>query len=107
EATDAQENWEYQIRAFPSGLENITEWAQGNTSAFELTLVGEATLFGTTKAIDLKGSDVLSETDEALHRLNLLEGELPASNQIPPQGILDEGSAALEDYAVGDTIRID
>ena len=107
EATDAQENWEYQIRAFPSGLENITEWAQGNTSAFELTLIGEATLFGTTKAIDLKGSDVLSETDEALHRLNLLEGNLPASNQIPPQGILDEGSAALEDYAVGDTIRID
>ena len=55
-----KKNWEYQIAAFPSGLENITTWAQGNTSAFELTL-GEASEFGTTKAIDLKGNDVLSE----------------------------------------------
>ncbi|CAI8378981.1 MAG: Uncharacterised protein [Euryarchaeota archaeon UBA443] len=107
EATDDQENWEYQIAAFPSGLENITAWAEDNTTAFELTLVAQATVTGTTKVIDIKGSDVLSEQDDAMHRLNLLEGELPAAGQSPAQGILDEGSAALEGYSVGDIIYVD
>ena len=106
EATDDQENWEYQITAFSSGLENITMWAEDNTTAFELTLVAQATLSGTTKAIDIKGNDVLSEQDEAMHRLNLLEGELPVAGQSPVQGILDEGSAALEGYTVGDIIDV-
>lgn len=107
EATDAQENWEYQIAAFPSGLENITTWAEENTTAFELTLVAQASITGTTKAIDLKGNDVLSEQDDALHRLNLLDGNLPQAGQSPVEGILDEGSAALEGYSVGDTISIE
>ncbi len=107
EATDAQENWEYQIAAFPSGLENITTWAEDNTTSFELTLVAQASITGTTKAIDLKGNDVLSEQDDALHRLNLLDGNLPAVGQSPVEGILDEGSAELEGYSVGDTISID
>ena len=107
EATDDQENWEYQISAFPSGFENITTWAGRNTTAFELTLVAQATVTGTTKAIDIKGNDILSEQDDALHRLNLLEGELPAAGQSPAQGILDEGSAALEGYSVGDIIYVD
>ena len=107
EATDDQENWEYQISALPSGLENITSWAEDNTSAFELTLVAQASIAGTTKAIDLKGNDVLSEQDDALHRLNLLEGNLPDSGQFPVQGILDEGSSELESYAIGDVITID
>ena len=107
EATDAQENWEYQIVAFPSGLENITAWAEENTTAFELTLVAQASITGTTKAIDLKGNDVLSEQDDALHRLNLLDGNLPQVGQSPVEGILDEGSAALEGYSVGDTISIE
>ena len=106
EATDAQENWEYQIAAFPSGLNNVTMWAEDNTSMFELTLVAEATITGTTKAIDLKGNDVLSENDDALHRLNLLEGELPRMGQSPVEGVLDEGSAALEGYSIGDTLSI-
>ena len=106
EATDAQENWEYQIAAFPSGLDNVTMWAEDNTSMFELTLVAEATITGTTKAIDLKGNDVLSENDDALHRLNLLEGELPRMGQSPVEGVLDEGSAALEGYSIGDTLSI-
>ena len=107
EATDAQENWEYQIATYPSGLENITTWAEDNTSAFELTLVAQATITGTSKAIDLKGNDVLSEQDDALHRLNLLEGILPVEGQSPAEGILDEGSADLEGYKIGDTISID
>ena len=107
EATDAQENWEYQVAAFPSGLENITTWAEDNTTAFELTLVAQATISGTTKGIDLKGNDVLSEGDDALHRLNLLEGSLPVAGQTPIQGILDEGSSELEDYSIGDLITID
>jgi len=107
EATDAQENWEYQIAAYPSGLENITTWAQDNTSAFELTLVAQATISGTSKAIDLKGNDVLSEQDDALHRLNLLKGKLPIEGQSPAEGILDEGSADLEGYKIGDTISIE
>ena len=107
EATDAQENWEYQIAAYPSGLENITTWAEDNTTAFELTLVAQASITGTTKAIDLKGNDVLSEQDDALHRLNLLDGNLPELGQLPIEGILDEGSAELEGYSVGDTISID
>lgn len=107
EATDAQENWEYQIAAYPSGLENITAWAEDNTTAFELTLVAQASITGTTKAIDLKGNDVLSEEDDALHRLNLLDGNLPQVGQSPVEGILDEGSAALEGYSVGDTISIE
>jgi len=107
EATDAQENWEYQIAAFPSGIENITAWAEENTTAFELTLVVQASITGTTKAIDLKGNDVLSEQDDALHRLNLLDGNLPQVGQSPVEGILDEGSAALEGYSVGDTISIE
>ena len=106
EATDAQENWEYQIVAFPSGLDNVTMWAEDNTSMFELTLVAEATITGTTKAIDLKGNDVLSENDDALHRLNLLEGELPRMGQSPVEGVLDEGSAALEGYSIGDTLSV-
>ncbi|MEC7112770.1 MAG: hypothetical protein VXW72_04465, partial [Candidatus Thermoplasmatota archaeon] len=107
EATDAQENWEYQVAAFPSGLENITTWAEENTTAFELTLVAQASITGTTKAMDLKGNDVLSEQDDALHRLNLLDGNLPQVGQSPVEGILDEGSAALEGYSVGDTISIE
>jgi putative ABC transport system permease protein len=107
EATDVQENWEYQLAAFPSGLENITAWAEENTTAFELTLVAQASITGTTKAIDLKGNDVLSEQDDALHRLNLLDGTLPQAGQSPVEGILDEGSAALEGYSVGDTISIE
>ena len=107
EATDEQENWEYQISAFPSGLENISQWAEGNTTAFELTLVAQSTISGTTLAIDLKGNDVLSDGDDALHRLNLLDGKLPAVGQSPPQGILDEGSAAIEGYAVGDSISVE
>ena len=107
EATDAQENWEYQVAAFPSGLENITTWAEENTTAFELTLVAQVSITGTTKAMDLKGNDVLSEQDDALHRLNLLDGNLPQVGQSPVEGILDEGSAALEGYSVGDTISIE
>ncbi len=107
EATDAQENWEYQIAAFPSGLQNITAWAEENTTAFELTVVAQASITGTTKAIDLKGNDVLSEQDDALHRLNLLDGNLPQIGQSPVEGVLDEGSAALEGYSVGDTISIE
>jgi putative ABC transport system permease protein len=107
EATDAQENWEYQLAAFPSGIENITAWAEENTTAFELTLVAQGSITGTTKAIDLKGNDVLSEQDDALHRLNLLDGTLPQVGQSPVEGILDEGSAALEGYSVGDTISIE
>jgi putative ABC transport system permease protein len=107
EATDAQENWEYQIAAYPSGLGNITTWAEDNTSAFELTLVAQATISGTSKAIDLKGNDVLSEQDDALHRLNLLKGKLPIEGQSPAEGILDEGSADLEGYNIGDTISIE
>jgi len=107
EATDAQENWEYQIAAYPSGLENITTWAEDNTSAFELTVVAQASISGTSKAIDLKGNDVLSEKDDALHRLNLLNGRLPIEGQSPAEGILDEGSADLEGYKIGDTISIE
>ena len=107
EATDAQENWEYQIAAYPSGLENITTWAEDNTSAFELTVVAQASISGTSKAIDLKGNDVLSEKDDALHRLNLLNGRLPIEGQLPAEGILDEGSADLEGYKIGDTISIE
>ncbi len=107
EATDAQENWEYQIAAYPSGLENITTWAEDNTSAFELTVVAQASISGTSKAIDLKGNDVLSEKDDALHRLNLLNGRLPIEGQSPAEGILDEGSAYLEGYKIGDTISIE
>ena len=107
EATDSQENWEYQIAAYPSGLENITTWAEDNTSAFELTVVAQASISGTSKAIDLKGNDVLSEKDDALHRLNLLNGRLPIEGQSPAEGILDEGSADLEGYKIGDTISIE
>ena len=107
ESIDEQENWEYQISMPSSSLENVTNWANESTSSFELTLTSSATIAGTNKELILKGADVISDEDNALHRLNLLEGKLPKSEQTPREIILDEGSAELEGYSVGDTITID
>ena len=49
EAVDDQENWEYQIAAYPSSIDNITQWAQNDTLSFELTLTNQATLFDSNK----------------------------------------------------------
>ncbi|MDE0954239.1 MAG: FtsX-like permease family protein [Candidatus Poseidoniales archaeon] len=107
ESIDEQENWEYQISMPSSSLENVTNWADESTSSFELTLTSSATIAGTNKELILKGADVISDEDNALHRLNLLEGKLPKSEQTPREIILDEGSAELEGYSVGDAIIID
>ena len=107
EAVDEQENWEYQIAAYPSNIDNITQWAQNDTLSFELTLTNQATLFDSNKDLTLKGYDVLSENDDAMHRFNLLDGTIPEQGQIVPEVILDEGSAELESYSIGDTLTID
>ena len=107
EAVDEQENWEYQIAAYPSNIDNITQWAQNDTLSFELTLTNQATLFDSNKGLTLKGYDVLSENDDAMHRFNLLDGTIPEQGQIVPEVILDEGSAELESYSIGDTLTID
>lgn len=107
EAVDEQENWEYQIAAYPSSIDNITQWAQNETLSFELTLTSQATLFGSNKILSLKGYDVLTESDDAMHRFNLLEGRIPVQGQFVPEVILDEGSAELESYSIGDTMTID
>ena len=107
EAVDEQENWEYQIAAYPSSIDNITQWAQNDTLTFELTLTNQATLFDSNKDLTLKGYDVLSENDDAMHRFNLLDGTIPEQGQIVPEVILDEGSAELESYSIGDTLTID
>ena len=107
EAVDEQENWEYQIAAYPSNIDNITQWAQNDTLTFELTLTNQATLFDSNKDLTLKGYDVLSENDDAMHRFNLLDGTIPEQGQIVPEVILDEGSAELESYSIGDTLTID
>ena len=107
EAVDEQENWEYQIAAYPSNIGNITQWAQNDTLSFELTLTNQATLFDSNKDLTLKGYDVLSENDDAMHRFNLLDGTIPEQGQIVPEVILDEGSAELESYSIGDTLTID
>jgi len=107
EAVDEQENWEYQIAAYPSSIDNITQWAQNDTLTFELTLTNQATLFDSNKDLTLKGYDVLSENDDAMHRFNLLDGTIPEQGKIVPEVILDEGSAELESYSIGDTLTID
>ena len=107
EAVDEQENWEYQIAAYPSNIDNITQWAQNDTLTFELTLTNQATLFDSNKDLTLKGYDVLSENDDAMHRFNLLDGTIPEQGKIVPEVILDEGSAELESYSIGDTLTID
>ena len=107
EAVDEQENWDYQIAAYPSSIDNITQWAQNDTLSFELTLTNQATLFDSNKVLTLKGYDVLSENDNAMHRFNLLDGKIPLQGQIIPEVILDEGSAELESYSIGDTLTID
>ena len=107
ESTDKQENWEYQFSMPSSSEENVSNWAIGNTTSFELTLTSSSVVAGTNKEIILKGLDVISDEDDAMHRLNLLEGDLPDKNKTPPEVILDEGSAELEEYSVGDTIVID
>ena len=107
ESLDEQENWEYQISMPSSNIENVTAWANENASSFELTLTSSATIAGTNKELILKGADVISDEENALHRLNLLDGELPESGKSTREIILDEGSAELEDYSVGDTISID
>ncbi len=107
ESLDEQENWEYQISMPASNIDNVTAWANESTSSFELTLTSSATIAGTNKELILKGADVISDEEDALHRLNLLDGKLPKEGQFPPEIILDEGSSELEDYSVGDTITID
>ncbi len=107
EAVDEQENWEYQIAAYPSSIDNITQWAQDDALSFELTLTNQATLFDSNKDLTLKGYDVLSENDDAMHRFNLIDGKIPVQGQIIPEVILDEGSAELESYSIGDTLTID
>ena len=107
EAVDEQENWEYQIASYPSSIDNITQWAMNDTLSFELTLTNQATLSDSNKIFSLKGYDVLSESDDAMHRFNLLDGKIPEQGQIVPEVILDEGSAELESYSIGDTLTID
>ena len=107
EAVDEQENWEYQIAAYPSSIDNITQWAMNDTLSFELTLTNQATLSDSNKIFSLKGYDVLSESDDAMHRFNLLDGKIPEQGQIVPEVILDEGSSELESYSIGDTLTID
>ena len=107
EAVDEQENWEYQIAAYPSNIDNITQWAENDTLSYELTLVTQATLYDSNKILTLKGYDVVSENDDAMHRFNLLDGRLPVQGKAVPEVILDEGSAELESYSIGDTLTID
>ena len=107
EAVDEQENWEYQIATYPSNVDNITQWAENNTVSFELTLTTQATLYDSNNVLTLKGYDVVSQSDDAMHRLNLLEGKLPVQGKAIPEVILDEGSAELKSYSVGDTLIID
>jgi hypothetical protein len=107
EAIDKQENWEYQFAMQPTRVDEVVTWSEGNTSSFELTLTSHATLTGTTKAISLRGMDVLSDENDAMHRLNLLEGEIPVAGQYPIEVIIDEGSASLEGIIIGDTVSID
>ena len=56
--------------------------------------------------IEIKGCDVLSNNEDSLHNLNLLNGEIPIEGQNPVEIILDEGTAELEGYSIGDTIKI-
>ena len=107
ESTDKQENWEYQFSMPASSEANVSYWALGNTSSFELTLTSSSIVAGTNKEIVLKGLDVISDEDDALHRIKLLEGRLPDAGKSPPEVILDEGSADLEGYSIGDTLIID
>ena len=107
EAVDEQENWEYQIATYPSNVDNITQWAENNTVSFELTLTTQATLYDSNNVLTLKGYDVVSQSDDAMHRLNLLEGKLPVQGKAIPEVVLDEGSAELKSYSVGDTLIID
>ena len=107
EAVDEQENWEYQIAAYPSNIDNITQWAENDSLSYELTLITQATIYDSNKILTLKGYDVVSESDDGMHRFNLLEGRLPVQGQATPEVILDEGSAELESYSIGDTLTID
>ena len=103
---DEQESWEYQFIFESKNLNNITDWAEGNTSEIEYILTTSATISGTTKLIEIKGCDVLSNNEDSLHNLNLLNGEIPIEGQNPVEIILDEGTAELEGYSIGDTIKI-
>ena len=107
EAIDEQENWDYQLAMQPARVDEVVNWSEGNTSSFELTLTSHAILTGTTKALTLSGMDVISEEDDAMHRLNLLEGEIPIAGKNPIEVVIDEGSSSLEGIEVGDTISID
>jgi len=107
EAVDEQENWEYQIAAYPSNIDNITQWAENDTRSYELTLITQATLYDSNKVLTLKGYDVVSEVMmQCIDLISLMEGFQYKVNQ-SQKSFWMRDLLNLNHTLLGDTLTID
>ncbi len=109
ENMDSQVNWQAQAMFWPEQVGDVESWAENNSSSFESVIITEASPINDDKSFALYGFERIAtdDSDMPMHRLNLVNGDLPQSGKAIPEALIDEGMSILLDWQIGDTIEIE
>lgn len=107
ENMDSQVNWQAQAMFWPEQTEEVENWAINGTSSYESVIITQAIPSGDDRTFALYGFERIATDDSAMHRLNLVSGELPESNKSTPEVLIDQGMSILLDWKLGDIVELE
>jgi len=106
ETMDEQENWDAQAYMWPTNVAEIESWAQQNASEYELLIRSIGNASNDPRMFTIYGLENIVSNESAMHRFNIVKGEIPTIGQNPPQVLIDEGMASELEWDVSDTVKI-
>jgi putative ABC transport system permease protein len=106
ETMDEQENWDSQAYMWPTNAGEIELWAQQNASGYELLIRSSGNATDDPRVFTIYGLENIVSDESAMHRFNVVKGEIPTIGQNPPQVLIDEGMASELDWDVSDRVKI-
>lgn len=110
---DAQQadNWNYAVYHNPFDTAEVDAWldADGGVHAAEWALsLPNVSPSGDTRAMTLEARTAFStDGSTSMHNSTLLDGRLPSAGASIPEAVVDEGSASMLGWSVGDEVSLD
>ena len=100
---EERQSWDAQAFTF-GGEDAIIEWADENGAEHEQMLIFPGTPEGDSRQLTAYGlENVATETGESMFLVNLVAGDLPASDAAIPQVLIDEGINHFLGWEIGET----
>ena len=110
---DAQQadNWDYAVYHNPFDTAEVDAWleADGGVHAAEWALsLPNVSPSDDTRAMTLEARTAFStDGSTSMHNSTLLDGRLPTAGASIPEALVDEGSASMLGWSVGDEVSLD